>query len=260
MEIIGSLQNYISKFYVFTNVLYRFNLPNQNRFKMKTPTTIKKILTVLFVFLLIASCNQKEVDPNVTLDEVFIPAGYAESAEMPSNMEARLQELKLNNPEDEFYYLKFVKGPASEMKDLMFPQKELKIEEANVEYIDDGAKYHGVIVKKISGKWTDEIFMGYCDKKAEPKGGMTAFKSLTSEKLIYPETAKENKVEGRVFIQFIVCKDGTLTEVKAVKGIGAGCDEEAERFFKNETSWIPAQVANENVNSRMVMPVTFKLN
>ena len=61
-------------------------------------------------------------------------------------------------------------------------------------------------------------------------------------------------------MQFIVKKDGTTTKVQAVKGIGSGCDEEAERFIKNETSWIPAQVANENVNSMMVMPVTFKLN
>ena len=238
----------------------RINLPNQNRFKMKTPTTIKTILNVMLVFLLIISCNQKEVDLNVTLDEVFIPAGFAESAEMPLNMEARLQELKLNNPEDEFYYLKFVKGPASEMKDLMFPQKELKIEDVNVEYLEGGSKYYGVIVKKIRGKWTDEIFMEYCDKKGEPKGGMEAFRSLVTEKLKYPEAAKENKIEGKVFVQFIVQKDGTLTQVRAVKGLGYGCDEEAQRFIKNETSWIPAQVANQNVNSRMILPITFKLN
>ena len=127
-------------------------------------------------------------------------------------------------------------------------------------YIEGGNKYYGVIVKKIRGKWTDEIFREYCDKKVEPKGGMEAFRSLVSEKLKYPEAAKEHKIEGRVFVQFIVKKDGALTEVHTVKGLGYGCDEEAQRFIKNETSWIPAQVANQNVNSRMILPIAFKLN
>ena len=238
----------------------RFYISYQNRFNMKTHATTKKVLTALFVLLLIASCNQKTIDPNITLDDVFIPAGFVESSEMSMNAQTRLDELKIDNPSDEFYYLKFINGPTSKMKDLLFPQKELKIEFADSEYSKEGSKYYGVVVKRIKEKWTDEVFMEFCDKEAEPKGGMEAFRSLVSEKLKYPEAAKENNIEGKVFVQFIVCKDGTATEVQAVKGLGAGCDEEAERFIKNETSWIPAQVAGENVKSRMIMPIVFKLD
>jgi len=226
---------------------------------MKTHATTKKMLNVITILIVMASCNQNPLDPARTLDEVFIPAGFIESNEMSLNMETKLAEFKLNNPQDEFYYLKFLNGPTIEMKDLIFPQKELKIEDIDVEYLAGVSKYRGVIVKKIRGKWTDEMYMDYCDKKAEPKDGMAAFSSLSSEKLKYPEAAKENNIEGRVFVQFIICKDGTATEVQAVKGIGAGCDEEAERFIANETSWIPAQVAGENVKSRMIVPITFRL-
>ena len=238
----------------------RFFTSHQTRFKMKTHATTKNVLTAMFVLLLIASCNQKNVDPNITLDEVFIPAGYVESSEMSMDAKTRLDELKLNNPSDEFYYLKFINGPTSQPRDLLFPQKELKIEFADAENTAPGFKYHGVIVKKIKDKWTDEVFMSFVDKEATPTGGMKEFQSLVAEKLKYPEAAKENSIEGRVFVQFIVCKDGTATEVQAVKGIGAGCDEEAERFIAKETSWIPAKVAGENVKSRMIMPLVFKLD
>jgi protein TonB len=66
-------------------------------------------------------------------------------------------------------------------------------------------------------------------------------------------------VEGKVFVQFVVDKDGTLTDIKAVKGIGAGCDEEAVRVLKAAPKWKPGKQRGRPVKVRMILPITFKL-
>jgi protein TonB len=67
------------------------------------------------------------------------------------------------------------------------------------------------------------------------------------------------QVEGRVFLQFVVNKDGSLTDIKVVKGIGAGCDEEAIRVLKSAPRWSPGKQRGVPVRQRMVLPLTFKL-
>ena len=226
---------------------------------MKAPTT-KQIFTGLLIIILLYSCNQQPIDSGTTIDDVLLPAGFVQSEDMSSDMRASLDELRLKNAEDDFYYLKLKDGPVKTEKELIFPQNELKIESMDAVWNTDGtSKYIGVIVKRIKDKWTNELFQ-YYDKKAEPKGGMEAFKTLLKENLKYPEEAKKMKIEGKVFVQFIVQKDGSLRMVKAVKGIGAGCDEEAVRFIRNETEWNPAKIMGENVESRMILPIVYKLD
>ena len=67
-------------------------------------------------------------------------------------------------------------------------------------------------------------------------------------------------IEGRVFVQFVVDKDGSVSDVKVVKGIGAGCDEEAERVLKLSPKWSPGKERGRSVKVRMVLPIIFKLN
>jgi protein TonB len=89
---------------------------------------------------------------------------------------------------------------------------------------------------------------------------MKAFYHYIQENLKYPEEAKKQGIEGKVFVQFVVDKDGKLTEVKAVKGIGAGCDEEAVRVIKEAPAWNPATVVDMPVKIRMILPITYKLD
>ena len=58
-------------------------------------------------------------------------------------------------------------------------------------------------------------------------------------------------IEGRVFVQFVVEKDGSITDVRAIKGIGAGCDEEAVRIVANSPSWESARQRGNPVRSRI---------
>jgi protein TonB len=67
------------------------------------------------------------------------------------------------------------------------------------------------------------------------------------------------RVEGKVFVEFVVEKDGTLTQFTVVKGIGAGCDEEAIRIMQEAPAWEPGKQRGRPVKQRMVLPIFFKL-
>ena len=92
-----------------------------------------------------------------------------------------------------------------------------------------------------------------------PANGMNEFYKWIAENMEYPNQARREGVEGRVFIQFIVNEKGDITDVKSIKGIGAGCDAEAERVMKSAASWSPGMVDGKPVKVRMIMPISFKL-
>jgi periplasmic protein TonB len=104
----------------------------------------------------------------------------------------------------------------------------------------------------------EEIFTVVEDQPT-PNGGYEAFYKYVSKNMKYPAQARRMGVEGKVYVQFVVDKDGSITEVQAVKGIGAGCDEEAVRVLQEAPKWKPGKQRGRAVKVRMVLPIQFKL-
>lgn len=94
---------------------------------------------------------------------------------------------------------------------------------------------------------------------AAPVGGFAAFYADVSERMVYPGQARRMGVEGRVFVEFVVNRDGSLTDVRMVKGIGAGCDEVAVHVIETAPKWNPGKQRGKAVRQRMVLPIIFKL-
>jgi TonB family protein len=105
----------------------------------------------------------------------------------------------------------------------------------------------------------EEVFTIVEDQPTFP-GGNTAFYKFIGHNMTYPSQARRMGIEGRVIVQFVVDKDGSVSDVKVVKGIGAGCDEEAERVLKLSPKWSPGKERGRSVKVRMVLPIIFKLN
>ena len=105
----------------------------------------------------------------------------------------------------------------------------------------------------------DKVFT-IVEDQPQPPNGMAAFNEYVKDNLKYPEKARKMGIEGKVFVQFVVNKEGQLTDVVSVKGIGAGCDEEAVKVVKNSPSWKPGLQRGQKVAVRMILPVAFKLN
>jgi len=226
---------------------------------MKTHKSTLTLAIIFAITILSLSCTQEKVDPALVLDEILIPNGYMQVDNPPADALARLGELRQQNPKDHYYYIHRIN---TDEEKWIFPQKELKIEfVAQSEAKDDDSKSTviGAVVKKIKGNWKSEEFM-VVENQSAPIDGMKAFYHYIQENLKYPDEAKKLGVEGKVFVQFIVDEKGKLTDVKAVKGIGAGCDEEAVRVIKEAEAWNPAMVVDIPVKTRMIIPITYKLN
>lgn len=96
------------------------------------------------------------------------------------------------------------------------------------------------------------------EESATPVGGITAFTEFISRNMIYPAMARRMDIQGKVFVEFIVERDGTLTNVRAIKGIGAGCDEEAVRVVSIAPKWNPGKQRGRAVRQKMVLPINFR--
>ncbi len=91
-------------------------------------------------------------------------------------------------------------------------------------------------------------------------GGEAERNKFLSGNIVYPQQAVENGIQGTVYIRFVVDVKGNITEVKVLRGIGGGCDEEALRVVKMMPKWHPGKQNGEKVRVLYNMPVIFKLS
>lgn len=106
----------------------------------------------------------------------------------------------------------------------------------------------------------DNTIYEQVDQMPEYAEGMTGFYTYIQKNLKYPEQAKRLGIEGKVFIEFVVSKKGTIVSAKVLRGIGSGCDEAALDVIENSPNWQPGSKNGEAVNVKMILPVTFKLS
>jgi len=90
-------------------------------------------------------------------------------------------------------------------------------------------------------------------------GGEPALYKYLAENIKYPQMAKESGIQGRVFVTFVVERDGSVTDVRVLRGIGGGCDEEAIRVVKNMPKWTPGKQRGKAVRVQYNLPVKFTL-
>lgn len=113
------------------------------------------------------------------------------------------------------------------------------------------------VVNTDVGEKSEEAVLWVGEKETFKGGELTKF---LGKELRYPTLANNNAVEGKVYVEFVIEKDGSVTGVKAVKGIGSGCDEEAVRVVKMTNGmWSPGKNNGHPVRLKKVQPIFFKL-
>ncbi len=113
-------------------------------------------------------------------------------------------------------------------------------------------------VKQVTEEDPNKIFTAV-EKDPAFKGGIDKFYAYLQKNMRYPAVAKENNVQGKVFVTFVVERDGALTDIKVVRGIGSGCDEEAIRVLKSSPRWTPGIQNGRPVRVQYTMPINFTL-
>jgi TonB family protein len=107
---------------------------------------------------------------------------------------------------------------------------------------------------------SDEIFQ-FVDSVAMPMGGYEPFYRYIGMNLRYPKEARVAKITGKVIVEFVVEKDGSISpkNIKILKSPHDSLSEEAQRIIKNAPDWIPGKIKGIPVRSKKVLPITFNL-
>ncbi|MBA7548856.1 hypothetical protein ES705_41324 [subsurface metagenome] len=90
--------------------------------------------------------------------------------------------------------------------------------------------------------------------------GIVGFREWVAQNLRYPESAKINNITGRVYIVFLVRRDGSVDEVKVSRGVNPDLDQEAVRVVKSSPKWTPGKQRGKAVNVAITIPIIFSLD
>lgn len=105
----------------------------------------------------------------------------------------------------------------------------------------------------------DDTIYSLADEQPTYPGGMSAFFKYIQNDLQYPEAAKAKGIEGRVFVEYVVEKDGSISNARVLKSLNTACDQEAIRLVNNSTKWNPGKIDGNVVRVKMALPLNFKL-
>ncbi len=194
---------------------------------------------------------------------------YTELAEPPSIDEKQQKIEKIEEVKQLKSTIAFrppVIKPDEQVKDEYIPtQAELQKSEAGLKTVQGDASGVDLSLIEVAAEVPKEekeakaeVFT-YVEEMPTFPGGNDAFLSYVAQKIQYPEIAKRAGVEGRVAVSFVVSPSGAVSDVQVMKGIGAGCDEEAIRVIRSMPRWNPGKQNGRPVNVKVFVPIVFKL-
>jgi len=106
---------------------------------------------------------------------------------------------------------------------------------------------------------SDEVLVGFPDREPQFPGGAASMKRFLAENINYPEKAMDEGAQGKVFVEFVVEADGSISNVRVIRGVSPEIDEEAIRVVRSMPKWTPPQMNGRNARSLNRIPINFIL-
>ena len=149
--------------------------------------------------------------------------------------------------------------------DQMLTQKEVIEEKAaisNVTFDKGTDDISAPVANSENQKITEEkeVPLVVAEQMPQFPGGENEMLRFIKTNLRYPVSAQENGIQGTVIINFVVNREGKITNIKVVRGIGFGCDEESIRVMGKMPDWSPGKQRGQAVSVSFTMPIRFVLN
>lgn len=221
--------------------------------KSESADLTNKSMLFFSVGLFITMCVVVAIFENKTYDELVNVAAERKTDQMDEVMEVPPTDQPPPPP------------PQIQQPQVVEVPDEEKIEEEiqvnlDVEVTEETKVEHIEIKQEEEVKEDENQIFTIVEENAAPIGGMKAFYEFVGSKMKYPAQARRMGVEGRVFCEFVVNKDGSLQDVKVIRGIGAGCDEEAIRVIQSAPAWKPGKQRGKPVRSKFNLAIIFKLS
>ena len=207
-------------------------------------TQIGLIISLLIAWMAFEhkSYDKREIDPSLLRQTEVVEEEMVEitkqEEQKPQPVEVPKQTTQLEIVEDDV-----------EVEDI-----EINAEVDQAEVIEE---YVPVEVEEEEVQ-EQEIFQIVEEMPAYP-GGEQKLMEFIAKGIKYPQIARETGIQGRVFVGFVIEPDGSVSNVKVLRGIGGGCDEEAMRVVKSMPKWKPGKQRGKAVRVSYMLPVNFKL-
>ncbi len=117
-----------------------------------------------------------------------------------------------------------------------------------------------IVMDDIEEEVAEDTFIAFPEENASFPGGKTAWGKFLKKNFKYPRIAQRQGIEGRVNLKFIVDKEGNISNIEVLRGLGGGCDEEAIRVLQKSPKWNPGRQRGRAVKSPMSIAIVFRLN
>ena len=160
--------------------------------------------------------------------------------------------------------IKFTPPEVTEEKVEDIPPPQEKLEETKAAEVTQEGDPDALVVADTKNEVIEDNqvydLVAIQEQPGFPGGDAELFKFL-QKNIQFPPVEKENGIQGKVFITFVVDKDGSVTSVEIYKGLkgGPGCDKEAVRVVKMMPKWSPGKQNGKSVKVRYILPIHFKL-
>ena len=118
---------------------------------------------------------------------------------------------------------------------------------------------HAQTVQTDSSSTPDHLIYTVVQQQPEFRGGMSKLGQYISENLRYPKAAQTAGLGGRVFVRFLINKQGAIEKVKVLKGISPEIDAEAIRMVSSMPNWLPGKVDGQAVDCFYNLPINFSV-
>ena len=128
--------------------------------------------------------------------------------------------------------------------------------EDQTEYIDVKAVEHVI----VEAEPQEDAPFQVVEKMPEFPGGTAALMKYLKDNIQYPSVCRENNIQGRVLLSFVVNKDGSIVDIEVVRGINPYLDKEAARVISTMPRWQPGEQRGKTVRVKFSLPVNFRLN
>lgn len=243
--------------------LKRITMMKTLRRKIQPWKRIVLMVLVPMIFVVV-SCQEQVITDLKTVGE-----NSASSVFIPEEVKAKLETLQKENPRGVYTVVEITEDKNATVEKLKLANdvsltSSVSVVTTSKNSEGEGRTYfileNGKVANQLSNATlgSDSVFT-FVDDQPEYPGGFDSLRSMVARKLKYPSEARMKGIEGKVFIEFIVEKNGKVTHAHIKKGIDTACDQEALRVVAGLNDWMPGKQRGEAVRVRFVMPINFKL-
>ncbi|MDX1653051.1 MAG: TonB family protein [Brumimicrobium sp.] len=207
-----------------------------------------KLPLIFLGFFVVASIITLSFSYETPVSADTIDRGDRDKSKIPTEV------MEIEQPEDEPVVQDL---PEPEMDPP--PTDEIKVEENKDEDEPVKVETPPIVIEPDPEPEPEAPIVDYPDKEASFPGGAAALKQYLSENIKYPEIAIELQDQGKVFVEFVVDRDGSISQIKILRGVSKEIDQEAKRVVRSMPKWEPGEARGEAVKTRCRIPINFTL-